>query len=76
MLVSKLRGHYGYYGITGNYHALKSYFRGVKASWKKWLSRRSQQSYVDWERFYRLLERYKLPPPMVVHSIYRNVAKR
>ena len=70
----KLQGHYAYYGITGNYAALSCFWRGVQQSWKKWLSRRSQRAYLDWVRFHRLLERYPLPPPVVVHSVYRNAA--
>jgi len=76
MLSRKLSGHYAYFGITGNYAALRVFWHGVQRSWKKWLSRRSQRSYIDWERFRRLLERYPLPEPEVVHSVYRNVAKR
>ena len=72
----KLQGHYAYYGITGNYAGLLSFWQGVQRRWKKWLSRRSQRAYLDWPRFRRLLERYPLPTPVVVHSVFRNVAKR
>ena len=75
-LVKKLRGHYEYYGITGNTNALRCFHYEVKRIWKKWLSRRSQRSYIDWPRFTEMLERYPLPHPRAVHSIYRNVAKR
>jgi RNA-directed DNA polymerase len=75
-LCRKLQGHYAYYGITGNYAALRSFWQGVQRRWKKWLSRRSQRAYLDWPRFRRLLERYRLPPPVVVHSVFRRVAKR
>jgi group II intron reverse transcriptase/maturase len=40
-LVQKLRGHYAYYGVTGNYRALAAYLHWVKRLWKKWLDRRS-----------------------------------
>ena len=75
-LCLKLRGHYAYYGITGNYAALCRFWRGVQSRWKKWLSRRSQRAYLDWVRFGRLLEHYPLDLPVVVHSTYRCVAKR
>ena len=75
-LVLKLRGHYAYYGITGNAEALRNFFLEVKRAWKKWLSRRSQKAYLDWPRFESLLERYPLPKPMAVHSTYRLAAKR
>jgi len=72
----KLQGHYAYYGITGNYAALCCFWQGAQRNWKKWLSRRSQRAYLDWPRFCRLMERYPLPTPVVVHSVFRSVAKR
>ena len=74
-LCRKLQGHYAYYGITGNYAALRCFWQGVQRRWKKWLSRRSQRAYLDWPRFRRLLERYPLPLPVVVHSVYRPRSK-
>lgn len=68
----KLRGFYGYFGVTGNADALRSCLRGVQHRWRKWLDRRSQRARMTWERFDRLLKRYPLPPPVVVHSIYRS----
>ena len=75
-LCRKLRGHYAYYGITGNCAALCCFWRGVVRRWKKWLSRRSGRAYLDWPRFYRLLKRHPLSMPVVVHSVFRRVAKR
>lgn len=72
----KLRGHYAYYGITGNYAALLRFYRGVQRSWRKWLSRRSSKAYVSWPKFQRLLARHPLPQPAVVHSVLRQAAKR
>ena len=72
VLSQKVRGHYGYYGITGNSDALKNFHRQVQRAWRKWLERRSQRGLMTWERFNRLLERYPLPPPVVVRSIYRT----
>jgi hypothetical protein len=36
-LAAKLVGHYGYYGITGNFMPLQQYFRQVTKIWRKWL---------------------------------------
>ena len=73
-LSQKLRGHYGYYGITGNGRALATLRYVVTGVWRKWLSRRSWAGYFSWERFERLLKAYALPPPVVVHSVYRATA--
>jgi RNA-directed DNA polymerase len=59
----KLVGHFGYYGITGNYQALSRFGYLVKCTWRKWLSRRSQRGYISWEDFERLLAHYSLPTP-------------
>lgn len=69
-LVRKLRGHYSYYGITGNAHAIVRFFDEVTCTWRKWLDRRSQRARMTWERFHRLLEQYPLPRARVVHSVY------
>jgi hypothetical protein len=71
-LTRKMRGHYAYYGITGNGSSLTRYWEGVKRIWKKWLGRRSQRAYFGWPTFVRLLGRYPLPKPIVVHSVYRS----
>lgn len=74
ILTMKMRGHDAYYGITGNARSLAQIRYWVERIWKKWLSRRSRKAQMNWERFAELLRRYPLPPPVVVHSIYRQSA--
>lgn len=74
VLTRKLRGHYAYYGITGNSFALGRYLWLAERAWRYWLNRRSQKADMPWDRFQRLLKRYPLPAPRVVHSIYRCAA--
>lgn len=62
-LCAKLRGHNAYYGIVGNTASLARFLYWVKRVWRRWLSRRSQRSYVRWERFALLEQRYPLPTP-------------
>ena len=66
----KLRGHYGYYGITGNFRSLQRFLYQVQRVWCNWLNRRSRGNHMPWEKFYLLLKRYPLPPVRVVHSVY------
>src|SRR5207249_10582016 len=73
-LSQKLRGHFAYYGITGNSEGLRRFRDAVLGFWRKWLSRRTRGIPIAWEHFTRLLERYPLPPALVVHSVYRRVA--
>lgn len=71
-LVQKVRGHYAYYGITGNGASLEDFWEATKRTWYKWLSRRSQRASRNWEWFNRVLKRYPLPRPVIVHSVYRT----
>ena len=66
-LCRMLKGHYGYFGITGNLRRLALLHHEVRRLWRRWLSRRSSKSSVTWERFDRVLERLALPPPRIVH---------
>lgn len=70
-LVRKVRGHYNYFGITGNSRSLQCFLYEVRGIWRKWLDRRSSKARVDWEYFWRLHRRYPLPYPRIVQSIYR-----
>jgi hypothetical protein len=74
-LRQKLRGHYAYYGITGNYSGVRRFQLAVLRLWRKWLARRRRRGFLSWERFLRLLDHYVLPAAEVVHSVYRRVSK-
>jgi group II intron reverse transcriptase/maturase len=65
-IVRKLRGHYAYYGITNNSFAIGRFLQEVKRAWRKALERRSQQN-LTWEAMNRVLKRYRLPYPRIVH---------
>jgi len=70
MLNSKLRGHYYYYGVTGNSRSLNSFYRQVACRWKKWLSRRSNRK-LTWYRFSLLTTvNFVLATPKIYHSVY------
>jgi RNA-directed DNA polymerase len=73
-LGQKLHGHFGYYGRTGNAKALSRFQSAVNRLWHKWLGRRKRDGGSTWPQFNRLLERYPLPPPIAVHSLYRHAA--
>ena len=71
----RLRGHYAYYGITGNSRALGQLLWQTERAWLKWLSRRSRKATLNWTQFKRLLVRYPLAPPRIVHSYITTAAK-
>lgn len=75
-LTVKLRGHYQYFGITGNSKRLHLFYRQVQRTWHRWLNRRSQRDDMPWERFTLLLQRLPLPEPVAVHSTLRPQRSR
>ena len=71
-LCVKVRGHYGYYGITGNIRALEKFLYRVQRSWQRWLHRRNSKRGFVWEKFKAFLERYPLPMPKVVRNVFKE----
>jgi RNA-directed DNA polymerase len=74
-LGQKLRGHFAYYGITGNSFALSRFRAAVVHIWKNWLSRRRRCGFLSWVVFGRLLRRFPLPPARAIHSVCRPVGE-
>jgi len=70
MVAAKLRGHYQYYGISGNYRSIHRYWRRTIELVYKWLNRRSQKKSFNWEQFAKYLKKYPLPKPYIVHRLY------
>lgn len=73
-LCQKMKGHFAYYGLTGNSRRLVQFAYYVHRSWHKWLDRRSQKARMTWARFAAILKRHPLPRPKVVHSVFRRTA--
>lgn len=70
VLSAKLRGHYGYYGITGNFEALDRLYQLARREWFKWLGRRNNRGLI-WPDFQAIATRHPLPRPRIVHSYVR-----
>ncbi len=65
-LVSRICGHYNYYGVNGNFRGLANLLHQVKRIWIKWLRRRSQRGRrLTWERFGKYLKQFPLPRPQI-----------
>jgi len=69
ILSAKLRGHYQYYGVRGNFKMLEVVYEGTRAKWKKWLSRRNSKDRMGWEKFAAQVEAiFDLPKPRIMHA--------
>lgn len=66
----KLRGHYGYYGVTDNIKGINNYLYAVKGILYKWLNRRGKKGCYSWEKFSRLLARFPLPVPKIMVKLF------
>lgn len=67
-LCQAVRGHYGYFGITGNSKAIATFGYRVVLVWLKWLQRRSQRAMTA-ERRSAFQKRFPLPPPRIMHQM-------
>jgi group II intron reverse transcriptase/maturase len=73
-LNQKLKGHYAYYGITGNNKMVGRFYHKVRRIWRKWLMRRSRRDSIPWDKFELLEKHYSLAPASIVHSVYPREA--
>jgi retron-type reverse transcriptase len=62
-----LEGHYRYYGVPANYHALEQFQRAVSWMWHRSLQRRSQRGRWSPERLKAFELRLPLPSPRIHH---------
>jgi len=70
IISAKLRGHYQYYGIIGNYKMLEVVYKHMLKSWRRWLGRRTRNGYITGEVFVaKILKAFPLPVPKIVHSV-------
>ena len=72
MVSMKLRGHYQYYGVSGNFEAIKNFQYRTKQVVFKWLNRRSQKRSFTWEQFKGINVRYPLPQPKLYYAFYNT----
>jgi group II intron reverse transcriptase/maturase len=69
-LAATLRGHYHYYGVSGNMRSLNRFYLMTVRMTRKWLNRRSQRKRFHWKGFIEYLKHYPLPRPRMVHNFY------
>jgi group II intron reverse transcriptase/maturase len=66
-LTAMMRGHYAYYGVSGNSRRLQWYGHELVRIWKKWLSRRDTKGVFRWSQMNALLQRHPLPSARIIH---------
>ncbi len=66
-LSKKLKGHYAYYGVTGNTYSINRFWYETGRIWRYWLNKRSSNNPMPYSRFIRMLKNYQLPYAKIVH---------
>ena len=69
MLVTKIRGHFNYYGVNGNFKSLQKYIKYVKYSYYRILRRRGQKHPIKYQDFLRIWNGWEMPKV----KIYKNI---
>jgi group II intron reverse transcriptase/maturase len=67
---NKLRGHYAYYGVTGNSKSIRRFYYEVECLLFKWLGRRGKRGSLSYEKFRLLLQRFPLPRPRIFVKLW------
>ncbi len=74
-LNAKLRGHYNYFGVIGNYLSLEQFYYHVQKTLFKYLNRRGQRRSYNWEGFNQLIVQFQLAKPHITKPRYRKRAR-
>lgn len=69
-VISKVRGHIQYYGISYNAKMVGQFIYEVRKIFFKWINRRSQRRSVDWEKFILFEALKPLPKVKIVHRLF------
>jgi group II intron reverse transcriptase/maturase len=64
-LARRLRGHYNYFAVQGNFKSLVRLHQRSRRLWFKWLKRRSQRTRLNWNSFADILRDFPLPRPRI-----------
>ena len=75
LLCLKVKGHYGYFGLTCNMRRVSAFRKAVRYAWFTWLSRRAERRSLTWSEFDQLEKRWPLPPPRLPRSVFRRPAR-
>ena len=74
--ILKLRGHYNYYGVSGNSHMISKFRYVTIRLLKRWLNHHSLRKSFNWEQLNEYLGHYPLLRPKIVHNFYKPLPSR
>lgn len=62
----RLRGHYAYYGLGGNFRSMEKLYRFVDRYWYKMLCSRCRKGKIPWEKYHNLKQLLPLQKPRIM----------
>jgi len=71
-LQRRIQGHFNYFGVNDNHRSLSILVYHVSRAWYKWLTRRSQRTRLNWERYGDLSRDYPFPRPRVYVNLWAS----
>lgn len=63
---AKLQGHFNYYGVSGNYDKVQSFYHEACGIVFKWLNRRSERKSFTWIGYEEMLKYFRIPRPRII----------
>lgn len=70
----RLRGHYNYFGVHGNFNALTRFYTWALECTFKWLNRRGgKRASFTWGQFSQILDRVRIAKPVITEATGRRV---
>ncbi len=70
---AKLRGHFGYYGVTDNFPSISRFGYKVRQLLFKWLNRRGKRGCLNWEKLSKMFKLFPLPNPRIMVSMFTTL---
>jgi group II intron reverse transcriptase/maturase len=72
ILKAKLKGHFNYFAISGNYRWIYKFRCRVISLALKWINRRSQKKSMTWDKYIQYLQSNPLPEARISFSLYQT----
>ena len=70
ILCAKLRVHFQYFGVSGNFAGINRFFKQAIRLVFKWLNHRSQKKSFNWKTFTKYILEVGFPQPKIHHNLY------
>ncbi|MBU1564985.1 MAG: maturase [Proteobacteria bacterium] len=71
-VISKVQGHFAYYGVTDNSPGIMRFAMVIWQLLFKWLNRRGKPVCMSWEKFMLFLRKFPLPRSLIKVNLFTS----